>query len=187
MEPSAQLHCPANAARPARSPSVRVVGSVPDGLQAELSRLGVGIQLGATHRGEGALALVGLEAAAPAWGLLDQALAQAEVIAVFKGEAGVEVVREAFRRGAAEVLLAGDRDAAERVLRRFPLNGGSASPPTRPVHGLERDLKTEVEAFENGLIRQALTATAGNRNQAAQLLGIKRTTLVEKLKKRNLG
>jgi DNA-binding NtrC family response regulator len=53
--------------------------------------------------------------------------------------------------------------------------------------GQTRDLKAEVEAFENGLIQQALEATGGNRNQAAQLLGVKRTTLVEKLKKRNLG
>jgi DNA-binding NtrC family response regulator len=53
--------------------------------------------------------------------------------------------------------------------------------------GQSRDLRAEVEAFENRLILQALEATGGNRNQAAQLLGVKRTTLVEKLKKRNLG
>lgn len=53
--------------------------------------------------------------------------------------------------------------------------------------GQSRDLRAEVEAFENRLILEALESTAGNRNQAAQLLGVKRTTLVEKLKKRNLG
>ena len=53
--------------------------------------------------------------------------------------------------------------------------------------GQGRDMKAEVEAFENRMILQALEATGGNRNQAAQLLGLKRTTLVEKLKKRNLG
>ncbi|MFA9461518.1 sigma-54 interaction domain-containing protein [Thiohalorhabdus sp. Cl-TMA] len=53
--------------------------------------------------------------------------------------------------------------------------------------GQGRDMKAEVEAFENRMIMQALEATGGNRNQAAQLLGVKRTTLVEKLKKRNLG
>jgi len=53
--------------------------------------------------------------------------------------------------------------------------------------GEGRDMKSEVEAFENRMIRQALEATGGNRNQAARLLGVKRTTLVEKLKKRNLA
>ncbi|HKJ89140.1 MAG TPA: helix-turn-helix domain-containing protein, partial [Gammaproteobacteria bacterium] len=52
--------------------------------------------------------------------------------------------------------------------------------------GEGRDMKAEVESFENRMILQALEATGGNRNQAAQLLGVKRTTLVEKLKKRNL-
>ncbi len=51
-----------------------------------------------------------------------------------------------------------------------------------PDEGL--DLRRMVEAFENNLIDQALVRTAGNRNQAAMLLGLNRTTLVEKLRKR---
>jgi DNA-binding NtrC family response regulator len=51
-----------------------------------------------------------------------------------------------------------------------------------PDEGL--DLRRTVEAFENNLIDQALVRTGGNKNQASMLLGLNRTTLVEKLRKR---
>ncbi len=54
-----------------------------------------------------------------------------------------------------------------------------------PAEGL--DLRRELARIEEHLIRQALLATHGNKNQAAQLLGLKRTTLVEKLKKQPLA
>jgi len=54
-----------------------------------------------------------------------------------------------------------------------------------PSAGL--DLRAAVEAFENDLIRQALTRTGWNKNQAARLLGLNRTTLVEMLKRKRLG
>jgi DNA-binding NtrC family response regulator len=47
-------------------------------------------------------------------------------------------------------------------------------------------LQTAVEEFENGLIMQALQRTGGNKKEAALLLNLKRTTLIEKLKKKNL-
>jgi DNA-binding NtrC family response regulator len=43
-----------------------------------------------------------------------------------------------------------------------------------------------VEDFENELILKALESTRWNKNRAAQLLNMNRTTLVEKIKKRNL-
>ncbi|MCX6124100.1 MAG: sigma-54 dependent transcriptional regulator [Proteobacteria bacterium] len=43
-----------------------------------------------------------------------------------------------------------------------------------------------IELLENSLITQALVRTANNRNQAAKLLGMNRTTLVERIKKRKL-
>lgn len=46
------------------------------------------------------------------------------------------------------------------------------------------DLRKAVEEFEFSLIQQALERTGGNRNQASRLLGMNRTTLVEKLRKR---
>ncbi len=60
----------------------------------------------------------------------------------------------------------------------------SAAPEDFALPGEGIDLRRAVEAFENNLIDQALERTGGNRNQAAILLGLNRTTLVEKLRKR---
>ncbi|WP_374290449.1 sigma-54 interaction domain-containing protein [Desulfovibrio desulfuricans] len=49
-------------------------------------------------------------------------------------------------------------------------------------HGL--NLKDFLDTIENRLIDEALAKAEGVKNQAAELLGIKRTTLIEKLKKR---
>ena len=48
------------------------------------------------------------------------------------------------------------------------------------------DLKAVVTAFENHLVDQALARTNGNKNRASMLLGLNRTTLVEKLRKRGM-
>jgi len=50
-----------------------------------------------------------------------------------------------------------------------------------PDTGLQLDQL--VSTFEHGLIRRALARTKGNKRQAADLLHIKRTTLIEKLKR----
>lgn len=67
-------------------------------------------------------------------------------------------------------------------------------PPTsfesRPVDLLPHegiDLETYIESLENTLIMQALERTGHNKNQAAKLLGLNRTTLVERIKKRKLA
>lgn len=48
-------------------------------------------------------------------------------------------------------------------------------------------LNSAVEEFENQLIMQALEKTSGNKKEAAVLLNLKRTTLIEKLKKKKLA
>lgn len=48
------------------------------------------------------------------------------------------------------------------------------------------DFNSAVNAYENKLIIQALKKTDWNRNQAAKLLKLNRTTLVEKIKKKGL-
>ena len=53
-----------------------------------------------------------------------------------------------------------------------------------PESGL--DFNTAVDAYENSLILKALEKTGWNRNQAAMLLKLNRTTLVEKIKKKGL-
>ena len=55
---------------------------------------------------------------------------------------------------------------------------------TLPEEGV--DLQRYVHDVERELIRHALERTGGNKNKAAQLLGIKRTTLVEKAKRLGL-
>jgi DNA-binding NtrC family response regulator len=49
------------------------------------------------------------------------------------------------------------------------------------------DLDAAVQEFEHGLIAEALRRTKGNKQAAARLLGLKRTTLVAKLRRRAQG
>jgi DNA-binding NtrC family response regulator len=60
-----------------------------------------------------------------------------------------------------------------------PLNAGT--------HGERTDFNTQVSEFEDRLILQALMKTGGNKKEAAELLNLKRTTLLEKIKKKQLG
>jgi DNA-binding NtrC family response regulator len=62
--------------------------------------------------------------------------------------------------------------------------GPAGTAPTIPESGL--DFREVVDRFESELIRQALEQTQGNKNRAAQLLGLNRTTLLEKIKKKGL-
>ncbi|OSM01541.1 sigma-54 interaction domain-containing protein [Magnetofaba australis] len=48
------------------------------------------------------------------------------------------------------------------------------------------DFNREVESYENRLILDALNRTGWNKNKAARLLNLNRTTLVEKIKKKGL-
>lgn len=72
--------------------------------------------------------------------------------------------------------FADDVDDDERV--------SAFAAPILPDDGL--NLADAVLTYENALIVQALERTSWNKNQAAQLLQMNRTTLVEKLKKRGL-
>ncbi len=51
-----------------------------------------------------------------------------------------------------------------------------------PEEGIQ--LVSYICEIENQLILQALERTSHNKNQAAKLLGLNRTTLVERIKKR---
>jgi len=57
--------------------------------------------------------------------------------------------------------------------------------PVLPPEGL--DLREAIESFESSLIRQALERVGWNKNRAAALLQMNRTTLVEKLKKKGFA
>lgn len=88
-----------------------------------------------------------------------------ERLAILKGSGIVEVsdLPEKYRRIVAEV----DPDKM-----MIPDNG--------------MDFNSAVDAYENALIVRALEKTGWNRNQAALLLKLNRTTLVEKIKKKGL-
>ena len=53
----------------------------------------------------------------------------------------------------------------------------------RRVDAASLDLRTALETLERQLIDRALAKAGGNRTEAAALLGLNRTTLVEKLRK----
>jgi transcriptional regulator with GAF, ATPase, and Fis domain len=65
------------------------------------------------------------------------------------------------------------------------LSSEPRGPQQLPQAGI--DLRSAVDAFENNLIRQALERTSWNKNRAAALLGLNRTTLVEMLKRKRIG
>jgi sigma-54 specific flagellar transcriptional regulator A len=60
----------------------------------------------------------------------------------------------------------------------------AGSTPT-PALQLPIDLPTMLRDLENAYINAALTHTGSNKKEAAKLLGMGRTTLVEKLRRRN--
>ena len=61
---------------------------------------------------------------------------------------------------------------------RVPANPAEFALPETGV-----ELERVVSEFEHTLIRRALERTGGNKRQAADLLHLKRTTLIEKLKR----
>ena len=65
---------------------------------------------------------------------------------------------------------------------RPPARTADDAKPTLPPEGI--DLREAIAHLEYSLIDQALERTGQNKNAAAQLLGLNRTTLVEKLKRR---
>jgi transcriptional regulator with PAS, ATPase and Fis domain len=56
--------------------------------------------------------------------------------------------------------------------------------PTPTLEGEELNFQKAVELFEYRLIDEALRRTNGNRSAAAQILGLKRTTLLSKLRRK---
>ncbi|MEF2231210.1 MAG: sigma-54 dependent transcriptional regulator [Pseudodesulfovibrio sp.] len=63
---------------------------------------------------------------------------------------------------------------------------GFAWPTLRDMEAQDLKLKEFLEAVEGRLLDEALERADGIKNKAAELVGIKRTTLIEKLKKRGL-
>jgi DNA-binding NtrC family response regulator len=86
------------------------------------------------------------------------------------------------------VIVAGHREVTLRDLPsclRFDLVDLESGHLDLPLAGV--DLRTLLSQLEDRLIGQALARTGGNKNRAAELLGMNRTTLVEKLRRRNVA
>jgi DNA-binding NtrC family response regulator len=82
----------------------------------------------------------------------------------------------AFSAGRSQIDL-GDMPAEVQQLQEAALS----SPVTLPEQGLDFD--AFMTGVERELIQRSLERTGGNKGQAARLLNLKRTTLVEKLKR----
>jgi two-component system response regulator AtoC len=83
------------------------------------------------------------------------------------------------------VALSGGRQQVE-VADLPPEIQAAPEPTSTPFVDLPEDgidMPAYLSAIERDLIQRALTRTGGNRNRAAELLRIKRTTLVEKLRR----
>ena len=78
------------------------------------------------------------------------------------------------------------RDLPDKIAGVSEVSGSTLKKQPLTVEEAGVSLRDAVSDYEAKLIRQALEKTGGNKNRAAQLLKLNRTTLVEKIKKLNL-
>jgi DNA-binding NtrC family response regulator len=92
------------------------------------------------------------------------------------------IERLVILRGGSEIL---PEDLPAKIFRSNPL----ATQQYKTLFELPDsgvDLKQILSDIEDSLILQAMNRTGGNKNQASKLLTLNRTTLIEKMKKKNL-
>jgi len=82
------------------------------------------------------------------------------------------------------VIALGDLPPGLTSQRATPVHE-SAPLASLPEDGT--DLRAMLEAVEERMIGEALERTGGNKNRAAELLGLNRTTLVEKLRRKRVA
>jgi len=86
----------------------------------------------------------------------------------------------------AVLLCSTDRiEPTDLPVRVRGLGNPGKNSPKLPDAGI--DLRAAVESYENDLIRQALDRTGWNKNRAANLLKLNRTTLVEMMKRKRIA
>jgi transcriptional regulator with PAS, ATPase and Fis domain len=86
----------------------------------------------------------------------------------------------------AMLLCSTDRiEPTDLPVRVRGLGSPGKNSPKLPDAGI--DLRAAVESYENDLIRQALDRTGWNKNRAANLLKLNRTTLVEMMKRKRIA
>ncbi|NLI32687.1 MAG: sigma-54-dependent Fis family transcriptional regulator, partial [Deltaproteobacteria bacterium] len=85
------------------------------------------------------------------------------------------------------ILTDGDEIGVEDLPKRMQLEQQpSASPPVE-IGESGINLKDYLDELENRLILDALKKAGGVKNKAAKLLGLNRTTLIEKMKKKKMN
>jgi len=111
--------------------------------------------------------------------------AAAQILATYDWPGNVRELENTIER--AMLLCTSERIEPRDLPVRIRGLGGDSQDQTQltlPDAGL--DLRAAVESFENELIRQALDRTGWNKNRAAVLLRLNRTTLVEMLKRKRI-
>jgi len=92
------------------------------------------------------------------------------------------IERLVILRGGNEIL---PEDLPAKIFRSNPL-ATQTYKTLFELPDLGVDLKQILSDIEDSLIMQAMNRTRGNKNQASKLLTLNRTTLIEKMKKKNL-
>jgi sigma-54 dependent transcriptional regulator, flagellar regulatory protein len=80
-----------------------------------------------------------------------------------------------------------DVQKGEKPVRQVVQEQAFTWPTIATLNEKGLNLKDFLDTVEERLLLEALDRAGGVKNQAAEILGIKRTTLIEKLKKRNIG
>jgi sigma-54 specific flagellar transcriptional regulator A len=106
---------------------------------------------------------------------------QADPGSVAVAVAVAEVVAELSAASTSAASLSSSSSSADASL--MPSQGNT--PPALPVQPLPVNLPVLLRELEEAYIAQALAQSGGNKKEAARLLGMGRTTLVEKLRRRN--
>ena len=111
-----------------------------------------------------------------------------EALALFEAYDWPGNIRELENAVERSVLLSvGPEISASDIPQNVRTGGGKKGNSAIELPELGLDLREAVEEYENRLIKQALARTGGNKNRAAQLLGLNRTTLVEMVKRKKIA
>lgn len=108
-----------------------------------------------------------------------------ELLKSYDWPGNVRALENAVERAA--LLAVGPLITPQDLPARVSAGEPTPASTTRVLPDDGIDLRAAVDAFENRMIRQALEKTGGNKNKAAQLLRLNRTTLVEMVKRKRLN
>jgi sigma-54 specific flagellar transcriptional regulator A len=114
---------------------------------------------------------------------------QAAILELFQGDEDLVSAKEAAHAAADCVSDVADLAVADLVVGEHSSNW-SAELPAAAAPTLSNatvDLKQMLADFESAWIREAMKVTEGNITHAAELLGLARTTLIERLRKYDLS